>query len=287
MLSVIGVLMGIFAFGTYMVPLKKWPQYSSWSYLVSMSVGAVLCALVIAFLTDSVQLAPIGLVCGAIWVIGGALCFWAVQAEKDLAGTGLRSMCVSILLSFVTGVTIFKEPTLFYFSIPAIVCMLGGIYIQTPKGQPIFKNWRSLCSGAVFGSYLIPFKLFGTPNGVTDMQFLLPFAVGICITSIILVTIMSIVRGKSFGFEKAPTFVAVLTGVLWMIGTLGIFWGIAEDGMFGYAIGYPLLQLNLVVNQMWGVFVYGEYATRKERVTLVISTLVILLGAVLLTISKG
>lgn len=283
MLSVIGVFLGIFAFGTYMVPLKKWPQYSSWSYLVAMSVGAVICALGIAFVTDSVQLAPIGLLCGALWVIGGALCFWAVQAEKDLAGTGLRSMCVSILLSFLSGVILFKEPTLLYFSIPAILCMLGGIYIQTPKGQPIFRNWRSLCSGAIFGTYLIPFKF----SGVSDMDFLLPFAVGICVTSIILVTIMSIKRGKSFGFAPLPTLFAVLAGVLWMFGTLGIFWGIAEDGMFGYAIGYPLLQLNLVVNQLWGVFVFGEYATRKERMTLVLSTVVILIGAVLLTISKG
>jgi len=283
MLSVLGVFVGIFAFGSYMVPLKKWPDYSSWSYLVAMSVGAVLCALGIAFVTDSVQLAPIGLICGALWVIGGGLCFWAVQAEKDLAGTGLRSMCVSILLSFISGVAVFKEASLLYFSIPAILCMLGGIYIQTPKGQPIYKNWRSLCSGAVFGTYLIPFKL----SGVSDKDFLLPFAVGICVTSIILVAIMSLKRGKSFGFPKMPTFMGIVSGIIWMFGTQAIFWAILEDGMFGYAVGYPLLQLNLVVNQLWGVFVFGEYASRKERVTLVISTVVILIGAVLLTISKG
>lgn len=282
-LSLIGVFIGIFAFGTYMVPLKKWPQYSSWAFLAAESVGALICAIGIALVTGSMNLHPIGLLCGAVWVIGGALCFWAVQAEKDLAGTGLRSMCVSILLSFISGVALFKEPTILYYSIPAIACMLGGIYIQTPKNQSILKNWRSLLSGAVFGTYLIPFKL----SGMSDMDFLLPFATGICVTSIILVAIMTLKRGKSFGYPKVPTLFAVGSGVLWMFGTLAIFWAIAEDGMFGYAVGYPLLQLNLVVNQLWGVFAFGEYATRKERMTLVISTLVILVGAVLLTVSKG
>ena len=282
-LSVLGVFVGIFAFGTYMVPLKKWSQYSSWAFLAAMSVGALLCSLSIAAVTGHFSLAPVGLLCGAIWVIGGALCFWAVQAEADLAGTGLRSMCVSILLSFITGVVLFREPTQLYFSIPAIACMLGGIYIQTPKQQSILKNWRSLLSGAVFGTYLIPFKF----SGLADMDFLMPFALGICVTSLVLVAVMTLKRGKGFGFPKVPTLFAVLAGVLWMFGTLAIFWAIAEDGFFGYAIGYPLLQLNLVVNQLWGVFAFGEYATRKERTTLVMSTAVILLGAVLLTVSRG
>lgn len=282
MLSVIGVLLGIFAFGTYMMPLKKYPEYSSWSFLSVMSVGALLCSAVIAYFTGCYNLAPVGILCGIMWVVGGALCFWAVQAEADLAGTGLRSMCVSILLSFVSGVVLFKEPTLLYFSVPAIACMLGGIYIQTTKNQSILKNWRSLLSGAVFGTYLIPYKF----SSLGDMEFLFPFSVGVCLGSVVLVSLTTLKRKKSFGYPKVPTMFAFVAGILWMLGTLAIFWAIADDGMFGYAVGYPLLQLNLVVNQMWGVFVFGEYATKKERVKLGASTVVILLGAVLLTLSK-
>ena len=266
-----------------MVPLKKWPQYSSWAFLASMSVGAAFCSLGIGLIKDCVTLNLVGLACGAIWVIGGALCFWAVQAEQDLAGAGLRSMCVSILLSFVSGLLVFGEPSKLYFSIPAIGCMLAGILLQAPKGQSLFKNWRSLSSGAIFGTYLIPMKLSGVP----DDNFLMPFAVGICITSITLILVMSFKRGKSFEFARTPTLFSVAAGVLWMIGTQAIFWGVAEDGLFGYAIGYPLLQLILVVNQMWGIFAFGEYATKRERIKLAFSTLIILTGAVLLTVSKG
>lgn len=283
MLSVIGVLVGIFAFGTYMVPLKKFPSYSSWSFLAVMAVGALACSTVIACVTGQFNFAPVGILCGLLWVVGGALCFWAVQAEADLAGTGLRSMSVSILLSFFSGVVVFQEPTLLYFSIPAIACMVVGIWIPASKSKTsIWKKWRSLLSGAVFGTYLIPYKF----SGMGDMEFLFPFSVGVCAGSLILVALLSLKRRKSFGYPFVPTLWAFGSGVLWMLGTLAIFWAIADDGMFGYAVGYPLLQLNLVVNQIWGVFAFGEYASRGGRVKLAISTVVILVGAILLTLSK-
>jgi len=282
LLSIIGVLTGVFAFGTYMVPLKKFPNYSSWAYLAFMSVGALLCSIVINCITGQFNLNLIGVLCGLMWVVGGALCFWAVQAEADLAGTGLRSMSVSILLSFISGVVVFREPTALYFSIPAIVCMLIGIWIPAGKVHSLWKNWRSLLSGAVFGTYLIPFKL----SGMGDMEFLFPFSFGVCVGSLILVTMVTVRRWRDINFTLVPSLLSLVSGVMWMIGTLAIFWAIADDGLFGYAVGYPLLQLNLVVNQMWGVFVFGEYATRRERIKLAVSTVVILSGAVLLTLSK-
>lgn len=283
LLSLIGVLIGITAFGTYMVPLKKYPNYSSWAFLAVMAVGAMLCSAVITCVTGEFNLNPVGVLCGCLWVIGGALCFWAVQAEQDLAGTGLRSMSVSILLSFFSGVVIFQEPTALYFSIPAIACMIIGIWIPVSKSKTsIWKKWRSLLSGAVFGTYLIPYKF----SEMGDMEFLFPFSVGVCVASVVLVAILTLKQRKSFGYPPVPTLFALGSGIIWMLGTLAIFWAIADDGMFGYAVGYPLLQLNLVVNQMWGVFVFGEYATKQGRKKLTISTIVILVGAVLLTLSK-
>ena len=118
------------------------------------------------------------------------------------------------------------------------------------------------------------------------MEFLFPFSVGVCAGSLALFAVLTLKRGKRYDMPAIPTLFAIAAGMLWMLGTLAIFWAIADDGMFGYAVGYPLLQLNLVVNQMWGVFAFGEYATRTERVKLAVSTVVILAGAALLTLSK-
>ena len=276
-------------FGSYMVPLKKWPNYSSWAYLSMMTLGACLSALAVAIYTGTFNLHPVGLFCGLLWVAGGAFCFWAVQAEADLAGAGVRSMGVSILASFLSGVLLFHEQSNFLLSIPAIACFMIGLSRLSPShGGSIFKNWRSLLGGFVFGSYLIPYKLLAqSGNSMTDVEFLCSCTIGIFIGSQILVAVMEIRCKKMFEYKLVPSIVTVLMGVLWTIGMHGCFWAIDVNGALGYAIGYPLTQLNLLVNLGWGVFVFGEYKTTRERIKLLLATFIILAGAVLLTLSKG
>ena len=290
--SYIGALLAIVIFGSYMVPLKKWSSYSSWAFLSMMTTGALICSLVIAFITGTFNMNPMGLLCGLLWVAGGAFSFWAVQAESDLAGAGVRAMGVSILASFLSGVLLFGESSNFAFSIPAIICFLVGLSRLTPStGGSVFKNWRSFLGGFVFGTYLIPFKL-ATANGLqlTDLEFMCPLTIGIFIGSQVLVGILTLKRKKSFGFPLVPSVICVGTGALWVIGMHGCFWAIAPiaaGGSLGYAVGYPLTQLNLLVNLCWGVFIFGEYKTAKERIKLLLATFIILAGAVLLTLSKG
>lgn len=267
-----------------MVPLKKWSSYSSWSFLSMMTTGALICSLVIAFVTGSFNLNPMGLLCGLLWVAGGAFSFWAVQAEADLAGAGVRAMGVSILASFLSGVLLFGEPSNFALSIPAIVCFLVGLSRLTPSsGGSVFKNWRSFLGGFVFGTYLIPFKI-ATAHGLqlSDLEFMCPLSIGIFVGSQILVGILMLKRKKAFDFPLVPSLICVGTGALWTFGMHGCFWAIAPiaaGGSLGYAVGYPLTQLNLLVNLCWGVIVFGEYKTAKERIKLLLATFVILAGA--------
>ena len=287
-------------FGTYMVPLKKWSKYSSWAFLSMMTTGVLISALGIAFATGTFNMNPVGLLCGLLWVAGGAFSFWAVQAEADLAGAGVRAMGVSILASFLSGVLLFGEASDFKLSIPAIICFLVGLSrLSPPTGGSVFKNWRSFLGGFVFGTYLIPFKLacangleLAMVNGhqMTDVEFMCSLSIGIFMGSQILVGLLMLKQKKSFGFPLVPSLVCAGTGIIWTIGMHGCFWAIAPveaGGQLGYAVGYPLTQLNLLVNLCWGVFVFGEYKTAKERIRLLLATFVILAGAVLLTLSKG
>jgi glucose uptake protein len=242
----------------------------------------------VGFATGTFNMSHIGLLCGFWWVIGGAFCFWAVQVE-DLAGTGVRSMGVSILSSFLSGVILFGEPSKFFLSIPAIACFLLGLSRLSPShGGSVFKNWRSLLGGLAFGTYLIPYKL-ATLSGysLSDLQFICSFSIGIFIGSQILIAILEIRRKKMFEYKLVPSLVTIVMGVLWMVGMHGCFWAIDVNGALGYAIGYPLTQLNLLVNLGWGVLVFGEYKTARERIRLLLATFIILAGAVLLTLSKG
>lgn len=278
--SYLGALLAIIAFGTYMAPLKKWPLFSSWTFLPVLSWGLFISANVVGWFTDTIHLNFIGLLCGFIWVGGGALCFWAVQKEKDLAGTGVRSMGVSILTSFLVGVFLFKESTLLYFSIPAILAILLGLSLLAPQGIHFFRNWRSLGAGAIFGSYLIPYQL----SEMNYMDFIYPFSTGIFITSHLLIFVLYKKRAIQITPIKGAIFATMGAGVLWMVGTHGCFW--ALNGL-GYAIGYPLTQLNLLVNLMWGIIIFKEYPTAKERLKIVFAAAIILTGALFLTLARA
>ena len=279
--SYIGVILAIFAFGTYMVPLKAWPKFSSWAYLSCVGLGLAVGELIISLVTGTLCLLPVGLLCGFLWVIAGAFCFWAVKVE-DLAGAGVRAMGMSILASFLSGVLVFSESTLLYFSIPAIVLLLFGLKMLAPPQGNVFKNWRSLLAGAIFGLFLIPYKFTDIPL----LEFMSSFTIGIFIAAQLLVGILCIKRRAIFEFRLAPSVVSVFMGLLWVIGQHGCFWAIDTKGALGYAVGYPLTQLNLLVNLLWGVVVFHEYPTKPERIRLAIATMVILGGAVLLAMSK-
>ncbi len=279
--SYIGVILAVFAFGTYMVPLKAWPKFSSWAYLSCVGLGLAVGELIISLVTGTLCLLPVGLLCGFLWVIAGAFCFWAVKVE-DLAGAGVRAMGMSILASFLSGVLVFSESTLLYFSIPAIVLLLFGLKMLAPPQGNVFKNWRSLLAGAIFGLFLIPYKFTDIPL----LEFMSSFTLGIFIAAQLLVGILCIKRRAVFEFPLAPSVVSILMGFLWVIGQHGCFWAIDTKGALGYAVGYPLTQLNLLVNLLWGVVVFHEYPTKPERIRLAIATMVILGGAVLLAMSK-
>lgn len=278
--SYLGAFLAVIAFGTYMAPLKKWPLFSSWTFLPVLSWGLFISANVVGFLTNTIQLNSIGLLCGFIWVGGGALCFWAVQKEKDLAGTGVRSMGISILTSFLVGVFLFKEAIHLYFSIPAILAILLGLSLLAPQGIHFFRNWRSLAAGAIFGSYLIPYQLLE----MNYMDFIYPFSTGIFITSHLLIFVLYKKRAIQITPMKGAIFATMGAGVLWMVGTHGCFW--ALNGL-GYAIGYPLTQLNLLVNLMWGIIIFKEYPTAKERLKIVFAAMIILIGALFLTLARA
>ena len=279
--SYLGVVLAVLAFGTYMVPLKAWPKFSSWAYLSCVALGIGVGELAISLLTGTLCVSPVGILSGFLWVLGGAFCFWAVQAE-DLTGAGVRAMGMSILASFLSGVLIFSESTLLYFSIPAIALLLWGLKLLAPSHGSLWKNWRSLLAGAVFGLFLIPYKFTDIPL----LEFMSSFTIGIFVAAELLIAIMSIKRRAFFEYKLAPSVVSVLMGFLWIAGQHGCFWAIDTKGALGYAVGYPLTQLNLLVNLLWGVVVFHEYPTKTERIRLAVATSVILVGAALLALSK-
>lgn len=286
-LSYVGALVAIFAFGTYMAPLKKWPDFSQYATLAALSWGAVLFSMIVATATGTWSFSIIGFICGIIWHWGGAYCFSAVRHESDLSGTSVRAMGACIIASFVSGLLIHPEqPLIIWLAIIAVLVLCGGLVILSPNFKGITKKWRSLLAGTIFGIQLVPYQIYNLSHDLSQLEFAFSYALGVAVGCHLLLKRYWKREQITFKGKLAPTIVAVLMGALWMAGTHGSFFAIASDGALGFAVGYPLSQLNLLVNIAVGVIVFGEYPGLKARLKLLAAAFVILAGAVLLTLAK-
>lgn len=279
--SYIGALLAIIAFGSYMVPLRRFPSFSSYASLTGLSWGVFIVSLIIAIATNTLSIHFVGVVCGVLWVSGGSLCFSAVQKEANLSGTSVRMMGTCILVSFLLGSIVLQEQIIIWLAILAILALIIGLFLLSPQNGFFFSKWRSLLAGAIFGAHLLPFQL----SNLNVLEFSFSYAVGILFAAGLLFVLL---RKKEKMTLKPfrPWVISIFAGILWLLGTHGSFAAIAEDGPLGYGIGYPLTQLNLLVNIAWGVLVFKEYPTKKERLRLGAAATIILTGAVLLTLSK-
>lgn len=278
--SYLGAVVAILAFGSYMVPTRRFPDFPAFASLAAIGVGALLLSVFVALGSGVFALSPVGVVSGLTWVVGGALCFYAVQREADLAGTNVRSCGTCVLTSFLCGLAIFHDSVNFPVALPAIALLIAGLMILAPQKVSPWRQWRSICGGVVYGVHLLPFQF----SGLSVLEFAPSYALGICLGSLALFLLFGRRQGN---FKvKAPWVTGVFAGALWMVGTHGSFWAIDPAGSLGYAVGYPLTQLNLLVNVGWGVLLFGEYKGRSAKCRILGSAAVILLGAVLLAVSK-
>jgi glucose uptake protein len=67
-------------------------------------------------------------------------------------------------------------------------------------------------SGAVFGTYLIPFKF----SGMGDMEFLFPFSFGVCIGSLVLVGLVTFRRHKDMLYPSVPDNQRLFLAFIWL-----------------------------------------------------------------------
>jgi glucose uptake protein GlcU len=77
---------------------------------------------------------------------------------------------------------------------------------------------------------------------------------------------------------------ALTTGLLWAGGN----WCATYATMFlGLTLGYPLVQLNLAVAGLWGVFYYRELQTKKAVALFFMWIFVLLWGVMLLSVANS
>jgi len=136
--------------------------------------------------------------------------------------------------------------------------------------------------GFLNGTSMIPLKFAPTK----DITYIISFACGAMVINTIFYIIYASVN--LFVLHKpAPTLIfkvslwPLLSGVLW---TGGFFCGTYATLILGNTIGYPLVQCQILVSGMWGIFYYKEVQGVLLIILFFVFALVLLGGVALLAL---
>ena len=138
--------------------------------------------------------------------------------------------------------------------------------------------------GVANGSFMTPLKYAN--KEVTGLEYLFSFGIGSAVATVGLVFLYDFYRKQvkrdfsplNFHFN-ACVLPALSTGLLWSAGNAC---SIVAISRLGVAIGWPLVQCQLVVSTAWGMWYYREVQGRAAILGFSASTFLVLPGVVLL-----
>jgi glucose uptake protein GlcU len=149
----------------------------------------------------------------------------------------------------------------------------------------------AVIDGAYGGSILVPMH-YARSTDTQGLAYVLSFAIG-CATVVSVVWILRFLfycqRTQSFseGFQSLPSFhimtigpYAVLSGLIWSIGNVT---SILSVAILGQGVGYSIVQSQLLVAGLWGVFYYREIRGLRVVTSWFLCACVTVVGILLLS----
>ncbi len=274
-----GVLVAIVAWGSYMVPLKKETNLAPLWFQAWVSIGIGASSLLFGAFHGFPTFSFWGVFAGIIWSLGAAGSFLAVQHE-GLSGASTRWMGTGILVSFFIGAFLLREKVSLLIALPGILLLITGLIVVSKasdvstqnKSMNPFRYWRSIGAGLVFGSYLLPMQLANIPA----WDFIAPMGLGILLSGLFFMALR---------FPATPRLriTCIGCGLAWNCANVG---SLVAVQTLGFAVGFPLTQLALLVSIAWGVLCFGESPLPSQRRFLVVAASCLLAGAAFLGASR-
>jgi glucose uptake protein len=265
--------------GSNNVPVKKSTGYDSYYFSFLMSLGIFLVGLIISVINQSFVFSWWGIFTGFIWSIGNILTIYAIK-YIGLARSMPVLQGVIIPVSFFSGLIFFGElVNNFWLAIFSLLLFaIGGYFLTAGESdkKPLkikLGLFLSILAGLIFGLYGVPFRLSEVAAG----DFVFSVSLGIFFTS------TSIYLLKFSPPKKEYVLPAMIAGGMWNLGNFSSFFAISALGL---TLGYPLTQLAMFVNILWGVMYFKEIKSRKAITKIVLGSVLLFGGAILLSLSK-
>jgi len=154
-------------------------------------------------------------------------------------------------------------------------------------GKKTIGYLAAIFNGVWGGSVMVPMKYASksTPQGI---EYVFSFATGALMVNIVLLIMYFIIRKcvlkkpvPSFHF-KLMAIPGAISGILWSIGNYMSTYSVL---LLGQAIGYPAVQVSLIVSGLWGILYYKELS-RTQMVVWFVSAATSLGGIAVLAQMK-
>lgn len=282
-------LLTILLFGSWAVPtktLKIEPKVLAFFLTIGMLITGVG-----IFIATGRQVAPINLLAlpfaaGILWSVGITLGFIGIRELGITRALGIW-IPVNIIVGSLWGLIYFQEAKklpadklgLSIFGITLLVFAALTI-ISSIKTQKVTGNTKLgvLCSiglGLLHGSVLVPLNASNLPFSVT----LLPFSIGM----IAFTSILVFVNKLNLKYDIRSIGRMVLAGLILGTGNLTALLTIKS---LGYANGFALTQLAIIINTLWGIIVFKEVASARGKILIILGITIALIGAVILNSAR-
>ena len=259
--------------GTFFVPVRKVTVANIWQLQGSTGIGVILFAIPISFFWGF-EILPSGLLSGAIWTAGNILALYSVRLI-GLSRTSPLLAGFSILVSFLWGIFYFEEKfSYMILAIGAIGLLLAGLPFVTSASKTSTIQRKgyliAVASGIVGGSYVIPMQATHTLQSGFFSSSLSIFLIGIPLLFL------------SRRWIKREIVAGVISGSLFNAGSLFVLMAIASIGI---TVAYPISQTATLFAVSWGILYFKEISNRRNILKVITGSVMILSGAILLSIA--
>ncbi len=277
----LGILTGLItalAWGSYMVPFKKFPPANLVQFQLVIAVSIFLSTLLVCLILGyPLSFSMYGVAAGLIWAIGNPISLQAV-ADLGLSRALPIFLSIVILVSFLWGVLVFNEITSgLMLAVGAILLIILGVVLIASTGNAKSQNIKrgiflAIVSGVLFGHQLIPLKL----GNLSPREFFFPMALGILLFASLYALF------KRVKLINESILVGIFSGVIWNTGN---FLSMITISLLGLAKGGPLIQFQVLIAVCWGLFYFKEITQKRQKIQLLIGAAIFLVGLLILYIS--
>jgi glucose uptake protein len=285
--GIIFALLAAIFWGTYVVPTVKLKDNP---FLIVSIIGTtvLIISLIIYGITSpgiTTSIIFFGFIAGVLWSL--AQIYYLIGLRKTKYGR-YAPICSSfqILLNFFIGIIIFNELigvglTNLITAFTGIILLIIGVFLVSSLRE---KEKSELTKYGLFFASLaatlwpLQFISFRLANA-NPFSIMLPMGFGMAITA----WVYTLLKDRKVSMTLSSLKMSSLSGGIWIIGNYLAFFAVNDIGL---ARGFSITQINNLVTVLWSIMYFKEFKEKKSISILILSVVIIILGATLMAFAK-